>query len=119
MIRNMGNLQTRTKPLQRVASTIEVHELAKNPTKLWDKLKKKKANRKQVKLPIEQYTTNIESPPADGYIRFVCISDTHNQTDDLDPPEGDVLIHAGTLLCLIVGESITDFPNNIPISFLL
>jgi Icc-related predicted phosphoesterase len=78
-----------------MASTIKVNELANNPTKLWDKLKNNKANSKQVKLPIEQYTTNIESPPADGYIRFVCISDTHNQTDDLDPPEGDVLIHAG------------------------
>jgi 3',5'-cyclic AMP phosphodiesterase CpdA len=28
-------------------------------------------------------------------IKFVCISDTHGLTDELEVPEGDVLIHAG------------------------
>lgn len=31
----------------------------------------------------------------DGHIRMVCISDTHNRTDNLKLPEGDILVHAG------------------------
>ncbi len=34
-------------------------------------------------------------PKAPDTVRFVCISDTHNQTDHLTLPPGDVLIHAG------------------------
>lgn len=30
-------------------------------------------------------------------MRFVCISDTHNQHEDLDLPKGDVLLHAGDI----------------------
>lgn len=37
----------------------------------------------------------IESPARQRRVRFVCISDTHNQT--LRLPKGDVLIHAGDL----------------------
>lgn len=42
-------------------------------------------------------TADYGIPPAAGYTRFVCISDTHNRTDRLDHPipDGDVLIHAG------------------------
>lgn len=42
-------------------------------------------------------TADYSIPPAAGYTRFVCISDTHNRTDRLDHPipDGDVLIHAG------------------------
>ena len=28
-------------------------------------------------------------------IKFVCVSDTHNLTNKIQVPEGDVLIHAG------------------------
>jgi Icc-related predicted phosphoesterase len=34
-------------------------------------------------------------PKAPNTVRFVCISDTHNLTDQLGLPPGDVLIHAG------------------------
>jgi predicted phosphodiesterase len=30
-------------------------------------------------------------------MRIVCLSDTHNRTDDLAVPDGDVLLHAGDL----------------------
>src|SRR5581483_12507947 len=30
-----------------------------------------------------------------NYIRFVCLSDTHNKLDKISVPDGDVLIHAG------------------------
>ena len=36
------------------------------------------------------------SPPEEGWVRIVCISDTHGKHADLDDvPDGDVLIHAG------------------------
>ena len=34
-------------------------------------------------------------PKPDGHIRMVCISDTHNRTDNLEVPPGDILVHAG------------------------
>ena len=34
-------------------------------------------------------------PKPDGHIRMVCISDTHNRTDNLKIPDGDILIHGG------------------------
>lgn len=74
-------------------TTITVNPLAEKPTKLWSKLKVKQ---KQKKLPIEDFTSKIsEQPVADGHVRFVFISDTHNQTDDLNLPTGDILVHAG------------------------
>lgn len=38
---------------------------------------------------------SYEVPKPDGHIRMVCISDTHNRTDGLKLPDGDILIHAG------------------------
>lgn len=74
--------------------TITVNELAQKPTILWDKLKNKSPNKKSSKLNIEDFTSNVgEKPP--GHIRFVFISDTHNQADTLEMPDGDVMIHAG------------------------
>ncbi|XP_078064850.1 metallophosphoesterase domain-containing protein 1-like [Mustelus asterias] len=35
------------------------------------------------------------TPVGKGYVRFVCISDTHQHTAGLRLPRGDVLIHAG------------------------
>lgn len=40
-------------------------------------------------------TSGYTAPPQLRKTRFVCISDTHNQTPKL--PKGDVLIHAGDL----------------------
>lgn len=34
--------------------------------------------------------------PAEGYTRFVCVSDTHSRVFSAVPP-GDVLLHAGDL----------------------
>ena len=76
-----------------MTSAVKVHNLSTNPTKLWDKLKVKQ---KQEKLPINRYTVGVNPyPPEEGYVRFVCISDTHNQTNELELPDGDVLLHAG------------------------
>ena len=38
---------------------------------------------------------SYDVPKPDGHIRMVCISDTHNRTDNLKLPDGDILIHAG------------------------
>jgi len=38
---------------------------------------------------------NPLTPKPANHIRFVCISDTHNVTESLVLPEGDVLLHAG------------------------
>jgi hypothetical protein len=32
-------------------------------------------------------------PPPKGAIRFVCLSDTHQKHNEIDVPNGDVLIH--------------------------
>lgn len=41
------------------------------------------------------FVHNGEYPKLPNSIRFVCISDTHNKTDGLSIPHGDVLLHAG------------------------
>jgi len=74
-----------------MSTGIAVHELTQKPTRLWDKLKKKQ---KQKKLDISKYTMNLKKQKADS-VRFVLISDTHNRTDELHLPEGDILLHAG------------------------
>ena len=38
---------------------------------------------------------NGEIPQEPDTIRFVCISDTHNETRGLEVPPGDVLLHSG------------------------
>jgi len=39
--------------------------------------------------------SNVPKHPGDGWTRFVCISDTHDECFDVPP--GDVLLHAGDL----------------------
>lgn len=74
--------------------TIEVNKLANNPTKLWEKVKNKSPNKGAKKLNVGEFTkADVEKQP--DHVRFVFISDTHNQTDQLNMPDGDVLIHAG------------------------
>jgi len=49
-------------------------------------------------LIISCYSVKPQShdvPKPDGHIRMVCISDTHNRTNNLKLPEGDILVHAG------------------------
>ena len=40
-------------------------------------------------------TIPADSPIRGDAVRFVCVSDTHNRTDRLQVPDGDVLLHAG------------------------
>jgi Predicted phosphohydrolases len=44
-------------------------------------------------------------------IKFVCISDTHGLTDQLQVPDGDVLIHAGDFSNTGEPEIVEDFNN--------
>ena len=45
----------------------------------------------KVKIYKKWYPTEKDSK----FIRFVCLSDTHNKLDRIAVPEGDILIHAG------------------------
>ena len=59
-----------------------------NPTMTWDKLKVKHTVK-----PVDPVSWSTPKP--EGHTRFVCISDTHNKTDGLQVPDGDVLLHGG------------------------
>ena len=37
----------------------------------------------------------IDNFNSKDHIRVVCVSDTHNQTSNINIPDGDILIHAG------------------------
>ena len=71
---------------------IKVNPLSDNPTKLWEKLF---VNQKAIQKELNLTEFTAVKPKSKGYTRFVLISDTHNQTNQLDLPEGDFLIHAG------------------------
>ncbi len=50
----------------------------------------------QVTQPVKKSSTiPADTPVRDDAVRFVCVSDTHNRTDRLRVPPGDVLLHAG------------------------
>lgn len=51
------------------------------------------SNTKQI-LNLASFTTSI-APKKNGCVRFVLISDTHCETEKLNLPEGDILLHAG------------------------
>eukprot|EP00111_Clytia_hemisphaerica_P001657 TCONS_00004697-protein len=76
------------------SSKIKVHPMTQKPTQLWDKIKVKGENKKQKKLNVEDYVA-LPKEQKPGHVRFVLVSDTHSQTDNLEMPEGDILIHAG------------------------
>lgn len=57
-----------------------------DPSKAWDILKVHQEFQ-QISLPVQPQPPNT--------LRLVCISDTHNLTDKLVLPAGDVLVHAG------------------------
>ena len=47
-------------------------------------------------LDLAGYTRRLLTPPRDGVLRFVCISDTHCKHHGLgELPPGDVLVHTG------------------------
>jgi len=51
-----------------------------------------------VKLKVEQLSlplVDLSQPVKEGFLRVVCLSDTHNKHDQLEVPLGDVLVHAG------------------------
>ncbi|CAI5452466.1 unnamed protein product [Caenorhabditis angaria] len=73
------------------ASKKRIDPYAEN--ELWDSLKESR-----IQNVIEKNENGeINTPPTDGrpYLKVVCISDTHEQLDKVEVPDGDVLIHAG------------------------
>ena len=83
-------------------SPIQVYKHTEDPTKSWSILKLK------VKSDIL-----LLPPPApikrEKHTRFVCISDTHNKTDTLAVPNGDILIHAGDFTQKGLPREVTKF----------
>ncbi len=71
---------------------IKVNELAHAPSALYNKLSVTKRWKKSFK---ELEPMKWTEPKPKNHLRFVCISDTHNRTDNLQLPDGDVLLHAG------------------------
>ena len=71
-----------------MALKARVHPYSADPTIAWDHIKvHQTVNEVQLLKP--------DDPKPPGHTRFVCISDTHNRTDTLKIPDGDVLLHAG------------------------
>lgn len=63
---------------------------------LGDVKKKVTKKRKEKHLKIRVYEIGEEIPPKEeGFVRFVCLSDTHNRHSELEMIQGDILIHAG------------------------
>jgi len=52
-----------------------------------------------------------EPVKSEGATRFVCISDTHEQHDTLEIPDGDVLLHGGDITYTGELKAIQDFSN--------
>ncbi|XP_071791351.1 metallophosphoesterase MPPED2-like isoform X1 [Asterias amurensis] len=71
---------------------VTVHPETNKPTYVWDCIKNKSSTVCRVVQPLDPST-----PKPEDAVRFVCISDTHNQAARLLPtiPDGDVLIHGG------------------------
>ena len=91
-------------------ATVEPHPLAANPDKCYIQLSKDGRYEKLEKLePSKLY----ENPKNSESIRFVCISDTHNKTDNYHEriPDGDVLIHAGDFTATSADDEIVHFTN--------
>lgn len=60
---------------------------------------------------LNEGTNQIDDEKCEGCLRFVCISDTHDKTDELlnKLPEGDVLIHAGDFTGASAADEIKRF----------
>ena len=61
----------------------------------------------EMKMQEKYSLVNVEldelSPDSEDGVKIVCISDTHGKHQDMDIPDGDILIHAGdfTMLGLV------------------
>ncbi|KAK6767272.1 hypothetical protein RB195_026505 [Necator americanus] len=76
----------------------------------WETIKATK-----VQLPVQVNSKGeINPPPAVPHLKVVCISDTHNQLDQVkEIPDGDVLIHAGDLTNYGSEEELKKFNDEI------
>ena len=75
-------------------SQSDYREVVGYPTWAWKKLNDVCPGKVQVKRVNERSLSSSGKCPPDT-VRFVCISDTHSVSHNIDVPEGDVLIHAG------------------------
>ena len=66
-------------------------KFVESPNTAWERLSVKQPRVQEV------HGVSRETAKAEGHTRFVCISDTHSRTDDLEQivPDGDVLLHSG------------------------
>ncbi len=71
---------------------IKINNMANKPTSLYQQLSVQRDWKDNFK---ELQPMKLDSPKPKNSLRFVFISDTHNQTDNLKLPEGDILLHAG------------------------
>jgi len=78
-------------------------QLSRLPDTAWDVIADH-----QVSLPPPCMLTNA-SPKPEGHLRFVAISDTHNQMDRVALPQGDVLLHCGDFTNMGKPEEIAGF----------
>lgn len=97
----MGAAHVREEPTE-----IEAHPLSHDPDRLFIE-EKKKGRYKHVR----EGKNAIETKQKLNTIRFVCISDTHNRTMELENtlPSGDVLLHAGDFTQISSKEEIIHF----------
>eukprot|EP01062_Namystynia_karyoxenos_P011883 TRINITY_DN1426_c3_g1_i1.p1 TRINITY_DN1426_c3_g1~~TRINITY_DN1426_c3_g1_i1.p1 ORF type:complete len:639 (+),score=185.29 TRINITY_DN1426_c3_g1_i1:85-1917(+) len=70
---------------------------------LWQELRVKQAPALSQWVYLAPGATSFVSggdagPRPDGHLRVVCISDTHNEHEGIQLPEGDVLVHSGDCL---------------------
>uniref|UniRef100_A0A914DHY1 Calcineurin-like phosphoesterase domain-containing protein n=1 Tax=Acrobeloides nanus TaxID=290746 RepID=A0A914DHY1_9BILA len=76
-----------------MASVVEAEPFSNDPNRLWKEwFASGKRICKKIVAPVE-----FQEPIHRDKVRFVCISDTHEQLDKLLPhiPNGDVLVHCG------------------------
>ena len=84
------------------SSQVQVFKHTSNPTKSWSILKLKVRSDKVV-------PTSPDTPKPPGHTRVVCLSDTHDKTDNLKVPLGDILIHAGDFTQKGLPREVTKF----------
>lgn len=88
-------------------SFVQVHSLTESPQQLYRQLSETEAWKGGYNVLKNEALT--EEPKAPGHVRFVCISDTHNQHDDIELPKGDVLLHAGDFTWKGTQQEVKDF----------
>eukprot|EP00794_Sanderia_malayensis_P000455 gene455-1097_t len=88
--------------------TVKVNPLTHKPNEVYENLSVSK-KWKQTFKEVEPMDRNM--PKNEGFIRFVCISDTHSKHKSLldNLPEGDVLLHAGDFTFEGSRNEITEF----------